>query len=77
MIKPKPLQAPVEGGFTADDFAVDEENGTVTCPCHAWRFRLADGAWADSPRVKTGCFVVRVENGEVQVQVPGETKRPY
>jgi hypothetical protein len=32
VIKPKPLQAPVEGGFTADDFAVDEENGTVTCP---------------------------------------------
>ena len=53
------------------------ENGIVTCPWHAWRFRLADGAWADSPRVKTGCFVVRVENGEVQVQVPGETKRPY
>jgi Transposase DDE domain len=32
VIKPKPLQSPVEGGFTADDFAVDEENGTVTCP---------------------------------------------
>ena len=32
VIKPKPLQPPVEGGFTADDFAVDEENGTVTCP---------------------------------------------
>ena len=32
VIKPKPLQAPVEGGFTAGDFAVDQENGTVTCP---------------------------------------------
>jgi Transposase domain (DUF772)/Transposase DDE domain len=32
VIKPKPLQAPVQGGFTADDFAVDESNGTVTCP---------------------------------------------
>jgi hypothetical protein len=32
VIKPKPLQAPVEGGFTADDFAVDEENSTVSCP---------------------------------------------
>jgi hypothetical protein len=32
VIKPKPLPAPAEGGFTADDFAVDEENGTVTCP---------------------------------------------
>jgi hypothetical protein len=32
VIKPKPLQAPVEGGFTVDDFTVDEEQGTVTCP---------------------------------------------
>jgi Transposase domain (DUF772) len=31
-IKPKPLQAPVEGGFTVDDFTVDEESGTVSCP---------------------------------------------
>jgi hypothetical protein len=32
VIKPKPLQSPVEGGFTVDDFTVDEENQTVTCP---------------------------------------------
>ncbi|HME64254.1 MAG TPA: IS1182 family transposase [Streptosporangiaceae bacterium] len=32
VIKPKPLQSPVEGGFTIDDFAVDELAGTVTCP---------------------------------------------
>ena len=32
VIKPKPLQAPVEGGLTVDDFTVDEQQGTVTCP---------------------------------------------
>jgi hypothetical protein len=32
VIKPKPLQAPVEDGFTVDDFTVDEPAGTVTCP---------------------------------------------
>ena len=32
VIKPKPLQAPVQGGFTVDDFTVDERQGTVTCP---------------------------------------------
>ena len=37
VIKPKPLQAPVEGGFTADDFAVDEQAGTVTCPAGVTR----------------------------------------
>lgn len=32
MIKPKPLTAPVEGGFTVDDFIIDEQAGTVGCP---------------------------------------------
>ena len=25
-------------------------DGVVTCPWHAWRFRVADCAWADNPR---------------------------
>jgi hypothetical protein len=32
VIKPGPLQAPVDGGFTIDDFTVDEQAATVTCP---------------------------------------------
>jgi nitrite reductase (NADH) small subunit/3-phenylpropionate/trans-cinnamate dioxygenase ferredoxin subunit len=47
------------------------EDGVVTCPWHAWRFRLADGAWADNPRskgIRLGCYPVRVEGDEVQVQ---------
>jgi hypothetical protein len=32
VIKPKPLQSAVVGGFTVDDFIVDEDNQTVTCP---------------------------------------------
>jgi Transposase DDE domain/Transposase domain (DUF772) len=32
VIKPKPLRPAVDGGFTFDDFAVDEDAGTVTCP---------------------------------------------
>lgn len=46
------------------------EGGIVTCPWHAWRFRLADGAWADNPRVKTGCYAVRIAGGMVSVEVP-------
>jgi nitrite reductase (NADH) small subunit/3-phenylpropionate/trans-cinnamate dioxygenase ferredoxin subunit len=46
------------------------ENGTVTCPWHAWRFRLVDGAWADNPKVAIGCYRVRVEGDEVQVETP-------
>jgi IS5 family transposase len=32
VIKPKPLPTAVKGGFSIDDFAVDEQAGTVTCP---------------------------------------------
>jgi hypothetical protein len=32
IIKPGPLKPAVEGGFTLDDFTVDETAGTVTCP---------------------------------------------
>jgi Transposase DDE domain len=32
VIKPRPLKPAVEGGFTLDEFTVDEAAGTVTCP---------------------------------------------
>jgi nitrite reductase/ring-hydroxylating ferredoxin subunit len=51
------------------------ENGIVTCPWHAWRFRLGDGAWADNPRIKIGCYKTQVVGDEVQVEVP-EKKTP-
>lgn len=47
------------------------EDGIVTCPWHAWRFRLSDGVWADNPRIKTGCYQVRVVGDDVQIQVGG------
>jgi nitrite reductase (NADH) small subunit/3-phenylpropionate/trans-cinnamate dioxygenase ferredoxin subunit len=47
----------------------DVEAGVVTCPWHGWRFRLADGVWADNPRLKIGCYPVRVVGDEIQVQV--------
>jgi nitrite reductase (NADH) small subunit/3-phenylpropionate/trans-cinnamate dioxygenase ferredoxin subunit len=55
------MGASLAGGYVA--------NGIVTCPWHAWRFRLSDGAWADSPRVKTGCYPVRVTGDEIQVEM--------
>ncbi len=32
VIKPPPLRPAVDGGFTLDDFVIDETAGTVTCP---------------------------------------------
>ena len=63
------MGASLSGGFVGQ--------GVVTCPWHAWRFRLCDGAWADNPRIKIGSYAVRVEGEEVQVCVeptPGPEK---
>jgi IS5 family transposase len=37
VIKPKPVQPAVPGGLTIDDFTVDEQAGTVTCPAGVTR----------------------------------------
>jgi len=37
VIKPGPLRPAVPGGFTIDDFTVDEDGGTVTCPAGVTR----------------------------------------
>jgi hypothetical protein len=37
VIKPRTLKPAVEGGFTLDDFTVDETAGTVTCPAGVTR----------------------------------------
>lgn len=45
VIKPVPLRAPVPGGFTADDFDVDLDRGSVTCPAgHTVAIRPSRGA---------------------------------
>jgi len=46
------------------------ENGIVTCPWPARRFRLSDGAWADNPRIKIGCYAVRVRGDDVEIALP-------
>lgn len=44
------------------------QDGIVTCPWHAWRFRVCDGTWADNPRIKIPAFEVRVVGEDVQVR---------
>jgi nitrite reductase (NADH) small subunit len=61
------MGASLSGGYV--------EKGIVTCPWHAWRFRLADGIWADNPRVGIGCYPVRVEGDDIQIQVPEPVKK--
>ncbi|NBT13767.1 MAG: Rieske (2Fe-2S) protein [Planctomycetia bacterium] len=44
-------------------------DGVVTCPWHAWRFRLADGAWCDNPKLKVAVFETRVVDDTIEVRV--------
>src|SRR5688500_3412559 len=63
------MGASLSGGYV--------ENHTVTCPWHARRFRLTDGAWADAPRVKIGCYEIRVKDDEIQIRVPNTPPKTY
>ena len=50
IIKPWPLRPAVDGGFTLDEFTVDETAGTVTCP---------NGLTARITRTRTAIFGAR------------------
>jgi Transposase DDE domain/Transposase domain (DUF772) len=50
IIKPWPLRPAVDGGFTLDDFTIDEPAGTVTCP---------NGLTARITRTRTANFGMR------------------
>lgn len=62
------MGASLAGGFV--------EHGIVTCPWHAWRFRICDGTWCDNPRIQIDAFECRIEGDEIQVNVPDRATGP-
>ena len=64
---------PHQGASLADGELCDD---AVTCPWHAWRFRVSDGAWLDNPRIGTDVFAVRVVGDEIQVEERYKPPRP-
>lgn len=58
---------PHMGASLADGYV---EGGVVSCPWHAWRFRINDGTWCDNPKIKIDAFPVRVLDGQIQVGMP-------
>jgi nitrite reductase (NADH) small subunit/3-phenylpropionate/trans-cinnamate dioxygenase ferredoxin subunit len=45
-------------------------DGVVTCPWHAWRFRLCDGAWCDNPKLTVDVFETRVNGNTIEARIP-------
>ena len=47
-----------------------ELNGdTITCPLHGWQYNITNGECLMNPQVKMKNFSVKVENGEISVDV--------
>ena len=57
---------PHRGGPLADG---DLEGTVIACPWHAWRWDVRSGANVNNPAVTLACFPVRVDNGEIFVDV--------
>ncbi len=47
----------------------DLEGTVVTCPWHGWRYDVSTGANVMNPAVRVATYPVRVEGGEVLVEV--------
>jgi len=46
------------------------EGTLLTCPFHAWQFDSATGACEFNETIRVPIFPVRVENGEIFVDIP-------
>ena len=43
------------------------ENDIVTCPWHAWQFKVSDGSFCGHPRLKSDVYEVRIIGSDIQV----------
>jgi nitrite reductase (NADH) small subunit len=46
------------------------QGGVVTCPWHGWQFDLSTGRHCLTPQICQECFPVRVNGGEIEVELP-------
>jgi nitrite reductase (NADH) small subunit len=45
------------------------ENGKVVCPWHGWEYDAATGALEGDPKTRIDVYPLRIENGDVLVDV--------
>lgn len=54
----------------------DLRDGIVTCPWHAWTFRVSDGCATDGNGCRLGSYPVKVEDGRVLVRTADAAAAP-
>ena len=45
------------------------DGDTITCPLHGWQYNITNGECLMNPQIKMKNFSVKVENGEISVEV--------
>jgi NAD(P)H-dependent nitrite reductase small subunit len=58
---------PHQGGPLGEGYL--EAGGVVSCPWHAWTFDLRTGVSPIDPDVRVACHTVRVEDGQLIVEI--------
>ncbi len=58
---------PHQGGPLGEGYL--EENGVVSCPWHGWTFDLCTGVSPIDPDVKVRRYPVRIEAGQIIVEI--------
>jgi nitrite reductase (NADH) small subunit len=58
---------PHQGGPLGEGYL--EENGAVSCPWHGWTFDVRTGVSPIDPDLKVRSYPVRIEGGEIVVEI--------
>jgi nitrite reductase/ring-hydroxylating ferredoxin subunit len=46
----------------------------IKCPCHDWVFDIRSGEFTAAPEITIPTYPVKVENGEIFINLGGETR---
>jgi len=52
------------GGSLAEG---DLDGTSVTCPLHGWEYDVTTGANLDDPKVKLGCYPVKIDGDDILI----------
>jgi NAD(P)H-dependent nitrite reductase small subunit len=59
---------PHQGGPLGEGYL--EDDAVVSCPWHGWTFSVRTGVSPIDPDMKVACYAVRIESGEIVVEIP-------